>query len=88
MLLTSCCAFHLGNQRAHSKSQKFKLYQFGPTSKMLDCCYSRLGLSHVASGLGELMQTHKPRLETTTLGEAKLLVEVELDALPESNFLG
>ncbi|CAF2268003.1 unnamed protein product [Brassica napus] len=38
---------------------------------MLDCCYSRLGLSHVASGLGELMQTHKSCLETTTLGEAK-----------------
>lgn len=44
-----------------------------------DCCYSRLGLSHVASGLGEPMQTHKPRLDPTTLGEAKLLVEVELD---------
>jgi len=44
-----------------------------------DCCYSRLGLSHVASGLGEPMQTHKPRLDPTCLGEAKLLVEVELD---------
>ena len=44
-----------------------------------DCCYSRLGLSHVASGLGEPMQTHEPRLDPTTLGEAKLLVEVELD---------
>lgn len=44
-----------------------------------DCCYSRLGLSHVASGLGEPMQTHKPRLDPTSLGEAKLLVEVELD---------
>ncbi|KAF3511382.1 hypothetical protein F2Q69_00008858 [Brassica cretica] len=44
-----------------------------------DSCYSRLGLSHVASGLGEPMQTHKPRLDPTTLGEAKLLVEVELD---------
>ncbi|XP_033134634.1 uncharacterized protein LOC117127885 [Brassica rapa] len=44
-----------------------------------DSCYSRLGLSHVASGLGEPMQTHKPRLDPTCLGEAKLLVEVELD---------
>ncbi|CAN7057594.1 unnamed protein product [Brassica rapa subsp. trilocularis] len=44
---------------------------------MLDCCYSRLGLSHVASGLGELMQTHKPPLETTTLGEAKVETEKE-----------
>lgn len=44
-----------------------------------DCCYSRLGLSHVASGLGEPMQTHKPRLDPTCLGEAKVLVEVELD---------
>ncbi|CAN7139757.1 unnamed protein product [Brassica rapa subsp. narinosa] len=44
-----------------------------------DCCYSRLCLSHVASGLGEPMQTHKPRLDPTCLGEAKVLVEVELD---------
>ncbi|CAF1798835.1 unnamed protein product, partial [Brassica napus] len=44
-----------------------------------DCCYSRLGISHVASGLGEPILTHKPRLDLTTMGEAKVLVEMELD---------
>ncbi|CAG7894782.1 unnamed protein product, partial [Brassica rapa] len=44
-----------------------------------DCCYSRLGISHVASGLGELILTHKPRLDPTNMGEAKVLVEMELD---------
>uniref|UniRef100_M4DB65 CCHC-type domain-containing protein n=1 Tax=Brassica campestris TaxID=3711 RepID=M4DB65_BRACM len=44
-----------------------------------DCCYSRLGISHVASGLGEPILTHKPRLDPTTMGEAKVLVEMELD---------
>ncbi|KAF8100492.1 hypothetical protein N665_0223s0018 [Sinapis alba] len=44
-----------------------------------DCCYSRLGLSHVASGLGEPILTHKPRLDPTSMGEAKVLVEMELD---------
>ncbi|KAG5411319.1 hypothetical protein IGI04_007638 [Brassica rapa subsp. trilocularis] len=44
-----------------------------------DCCYSRLGISHVASGLGELFLTHKPRLDPTNMGEAKVLVEMELD---------
>ncbi|KAF2581639.1 hypothetical protein F2Q68_00002712 [Brassica cretica] len=44
-----------------------------------DCCYSRLGISHVASGLGESILTHKPRLDPTSMGEAKVLVEMELD---------
>ncbi|KAF8089636.1 hypothetical protein N665_0500s0002 [Sinapis alba] len=44
-----------------------------------DCCYSRLGISHVASGLGEPILTHKPRLDPTGMGEAKVLVEMELD---------
>ena len=44
-----------------------------------DCCYSRLGISHVASGLGEPILTHKPRLDPTSMGEAKVLVEMELD---------
>ncbi|XP_018433853.1 uncharacterized protein LOC108806284 [Raphanus sativus] len=44
-----------------------------------DCCYSRLGISHVASGLGEPILTHKPRLDFTSMGEAKVLVEMELD---------
>ncbi|CAN7138788.1 unnamed protein product [Brassica rapa subsp. narinosa] len=44
-----------------------------------DCCYSRLGISHVASGLDEPILTHKPRLDPTTMGEAKVLVEMELD---------
>nr|XP_018439490.1 PREDICTED: uncharacterized protein LOC108811880 [Raphanus sativus] len=42
-------------------------------------CYSRLGISHIASGLGEPMLTHKPRLDPFTIGEAKILVEIELD---------
>ncbi|KAF2596121.1 hypothetical protein F2Q68_00011565 [Brassica cretica] len=33
-----------------------------------DCCYSRLGISHVASGLGEPILTHKPRLDPTSMG--------------------
>lgn len=44
-----------------------------------DSCFSRLGISHIASGLGEPMVTHKPRLDPTLMGEAKILVEVELD---------
>ncbi|KAL0873449.1 hypothetical protein Bca101_023154 [Brassica carinata] len=44
-----------------------------------DSCFSRLGISHIASGLGEPMLTHKPRLDPTSMGEAKILVEVELD---------
>ena len=44
-----------------------------------DCCYSRLGISHVASGLGEPILTHKPRFDPTSMGEAKVLVEMELD---------
>ncbi|KAF8048183.1 hypothetical protein N665_2625s0004 [Sinapis alba] len=44
-----------------------------------DSCYSRLGISHVASGLGEPILTHKPRLDPTNMGEAKVLVEMELD---------
>ncbi|KAF8052226.1 hypothetical protein N665_1585s0002 [Sinapis alba] len=46
---------------------------------ILDCCYCRLGISHVASGLGEPILTHKPRLDPTNMGEAKMLVEMELD---------
>ncbi|KAF3573408.1 hypothetical protein F2Q69_00061804 [Brassica cretica] len=42
-------------------------------------CYSRLGISHIASGLGEPMLTHKPRLDPLNIGEAKILVEIELD---------
>ncbi|CAN7076563.1 unnamed protein product [Brassica oleracea var. botrytis] len=44
-----------------------------------DCCYSRLGISHIASGLGEPILTQKPRLDPTNLGETKVLVEMELD---------
>lgn len=44
-----------------------------------DCCYSRLGISHIGSGLGEPILTHKPRLDPTSMGEAKVLVEMELD---------
>ena len=46
-----------------------------------DCCYSRLGISHVASGLGEPILTHKPHLDPTSMGEAKVLVEMELDTV-------
>ena len=44
-----------------------------------DCCYSRLGIRHIASGLGEPILTHKPCLDPTSIGEAKVLVEMELD---------
>lgn len=44
-----------------------------------DCCYSRLGISHVASGLGEPILTQKPRLDPSNMGETKVLVEMELD---------
>ncbi|KAF3588284.1 hypothetical protein F2Q69_00031160 [Brassica cretica] len=36
-------------------------------------------VQRTASGLGEPMLTHKPRLDPTKMGEAKILVEVELD---------
>nr|VDD32321.1 unnamed protein product [Brassica oleracea] len=44
-----------------------------------DCCYSRLRISHIASGLGEPILRQKPRLDPTNLGETKVLVEMELD---------
>ena len=44
-----------------------------------DSCFSRLGISHIASGLGEHMLAHKPRLDPINMGEAKILIEVELD---------
>ncbi|KFK23726.1 hypothetical protein AALP_AAs55280U000100, partial [Arabis alpina] len=48
------------------------------------CLYSDWGISWIASGLGEPMATHKPRLDPTLIGEAKLMVEVELDrAFPQ-----
>ncbi|XP_024005999.1 uncharacterized protein LOC18007891 [Eutrema salsugineum] len=40
--------------------------------------YSIPGISHIASGLGAPMATHKPRLDPILMGEAKILVEVEL----------
>ena len=40
--------------------------------------YSIAGISHIASGLGAPIATHKPRLDPTLMGEAKILVEVEL----------
>ncbi|KAF2610652.1 hypothetical protein F2Q70_00012177 [Brassica cretica] len=46
--------------------------------QILDCCYSRLGISDIASGLGEPILTHKPRLDPTSMGEVKVLVEMEL----------
>ncbi|KAF2555803.1 hypothetical protein F2Q68_00013280 [Brassica cretica] len=38
-----------------------------------------LGVRHIASGLGEPMLTHRPRLDPTSMGKAKILVEIELD---------
>ncbi|CAL9216506.1 unnamed protein product, partial [Arabidopsis halleri] len=40
--------------------------------------YSISGISHIASGLGAPMATYKPRLDPSLMGEAKILVEVEL----------
>lgn len=40
--------------------------------------YSLLGISWIASGLCAPMATNKPRLDPTLMGEAKILVEVEL----------
>lgn len=46
--------------------------------------YSIPGISHIASGLGAPMATHKPRLDPIHMGEAKILVEVELSkAFPQ-----
>ncbi|KAL1221435.1 hypothetical protein V5N11_033272 [Cardamine amara subsp. amara] len=41
--------------------------------------YSQVGFSWVASGLGEPVLTENPRLDPTLMGQANLLVEVELD---------
>ncbi|KAL0731993.1 hypothetical protein Bca4012_028087 [Brassica carinata] len=41
--------------------------------------YSTPGISRIASALGAPMLTNKPRLDPTLMGEAKILVEVELD---------
>ncbi|KAL0724229.1 hypothetical protein Bca4012_038828 [Brassica carinata] len=46
--------------------------------------YSIPGISHIASGLGATMATHKPRLDPMHMEEAKILVEVELSkAFPQ-----
>ena len=44
-----------------------------------DSCFYRLGISHIAFGLGDPLLTHIPRLDPTIMGEAKIFVEVELD---------
>ncbi|KAF8117964.1 hypothetical protein N665_0007s0013 [Sinapis alba] len=41
--------------------------------------YSILGIEWIDSGLGEPMLSYKPWLDPTMLGEAKIMVEVELD---------
>ncbi|KAJ4899304.1 hypothetical protein Rs2_13257 [Raphanus sativus] len=41
--------------------------------------FSIFGVEWIASGLGEPMLSHKPWLDPTMLGEAKVMVEVELD---------
>lgn len=41
--------------------------------------YSIFALEWIASGLGEPMLSHKPWLDPTMLGEAKVLVEIEFD---------
>lgn len=46
--------------------------------KIPNIFYSIPGISHIASGLCALMATHKPRLDPILMGEAKILVEVEL----------
>ena len=62
------------------KSQKPRDFDLAclVTSKIfsIDSC---LGISHIASGIGEPIFTHKPRLDLTQMGEAKKLVEMELD---------
>lgn len=41
--------------------------------------YSILGIEWIASGVGEPMLSYKPWLDPTMIGEAKIMVEVELD---------
>ncbi|KAG7569954.1 hypothetical protein ISN45_Aa04g026070 [Arabidopsis thaliana x Arabidopsis arenosa] len=41
--------------------------------------YSIEGIKWIASGVGEPMLTNKPRLDPTLMGDAKIMVEVELD---------
>ncbi|KAJ0229505.1 hypothetical protein HA466_0315340 [Hirschfeldia incana] len=41
--------------------------------------YSILGIEWISSGVGEPMLSYKPWLDPTTVGEAKIMVEVELD---------
>ncbi|CAF2125295.1 unnamed protein product [Brassica napus] len=47
-------------------------------TKIPNIFYSIPGISHIASGLCAPMATHKPRLDPILMGEAKILVEVEL----------
>ncbi|CAL9223479.1 unnamed protein product [Arabidopsis halleri] len=46
--------------------------------KIPNSLYSIAGISHIVSGLGAPMTTHKPRLDPILMGEAKILVEVQL----------
>ncbi|CAH8272527.1 unnamed protein product [Arabidopsis lyrata] len=41
--------------------------------------YSIEGIKWIASGVGEPMLTNKPRLDPTLMGDAKIMVEIELD---------
>lgn len=43
--------------------------------------YSTPEISRIASGLVEPISTCKPRLDPSLMGEAKIMVEVELDKL-------
>ncbi|CAH8383543.1 unnamed protein product [Eruca vesicaria subsp. sativa] len=40
-----------------------------------------MAFSDLKQGLGEPMLTHKPRLDLLNIGEAKILVEIELDEI-------
>lgn len=46
--------------------------------KIPNILYSIDGISNIATGLGAPMATHKPWLDPSMMGEAKILIEVEL----------
>ncbi|KAL0731059.1 hypothetical protein Bca4012_027153 [Brassica carinata] len=77
--MTACFSSCHGLQKTPKMTEISTLPLWVNLKNIPDCCYSCLGISHVASGLGEPILTHKPRLYPTTMGEAKVLVEMELD---------
>lgn len=62
-----------------------RLFRCGSLKKISDQLYPIPRISNIAYILGDPIATNKPRLDHTLMGEAKILVEVELDKTSQSH---